>query len=147
MEVFETTSTSETHALGVRLGQKARPGDVYALDGDLGTGKTVLTQGIAQGLGIDRPVTSPTFTILQVHEGGRLPLYHFDAYRLEDVSELYEIGGDEVLDGTGVCVVEWAERILEALPPHTVRIRLEYMPARGPEVRRVTIDGSNREEA
>ena len=121
------------------IGESARPGDVYALDGGLGAGKTVLTQGIARGLMFTGPVTSPTFTILQVHEGGRLPLYHFDMYRLSDEDELYATGADEYLTGQGVCVVEWPTRVSSALPEgRTTWIRMERGDA--PDERIITIE-------
>ena len=124
MQLFETKGPEETYQFGKELGEKATPGQVYCLDGDLGTGKTVFAQGFAAGLGIDGPVNSPTFTILQVYENGRLPLYHFDVYRLEDVDEFYAIGGEEYFS-SGICIIEWGELIEEALPKNCIRINFE----------------------
>lgn len=109
--VIETRSPEETFALGEKLGREAKPGQIYTLNGDLGTGKTVFTQGFAAGLGITEPVNSPTFTILQVYEEGRMPFYHFDVYRIGDVEEMDEIGYEDCFYGEGVCLIEWAELI------------------------------------
>jgi tRNA threonylcarbamoyladenosine biosynthesis protein TsaE len=110
-KVYETTRPEETFRTGKELGESAAAGEVYALVGDLGVGKTVFTKGFAEGLGIDEPVNSPTFTILQIYEDGRIPLYHFDVYRIEEPEEMEEIGFDEYIDGDGVCLIEWAGRI------------------------------------
>ncbi len=120
-----TKSAAETRALGERIAERLRPGDVLLLEGDLGAGKSELTRGIARGLGVKETVTSPTFTILNVYESGRVPLYHFDWYRLESADELYELGMDEYLGGDGIAVVEWPGRCPEAVPDTAVRIRLE----------------------
>ena len=138
---FETGSAGETRELGVSLGRKALPGEVYALEGDLGAGKTVLSQGFAKGLDIHEIVNSPTFTILQVYESGRIPLYHFDVYRIEDPGEMDEIGFDEYLYGDGVCLIEWAGNIEEILPENLIRIRISHLPDKGPDSRRITITG------
>ncbi len=122
---FESESARETYMLGEALGRSARPGQVYALLGDLGVGKTVFSQGMAAGLGVDGPVSSPTFTILQVYEDGRLPFYHFDAYRISDVEEMEEIGYEDCFYGEGVCLVEWADLIAEILPPDTIVVKIE----------------------
>ena len=114
--IIETNSAKETFELGKRLGEKAVAGQIYTLNGDLGTGKTVFTQGVAVGLGIKEPVSSPTFTILQVYDEGRLPFYHFDVYRISDPEEMYEIGFEEYIEGEGVCFIEWANLIEELLP-------------------------------
>ncbi|MBQ3393049.1 MAG: tRNA (adenosine(37)-N6)-threonylcarbamoyltransferase complex ATPase subunit type 1 TsaE [Lachnospiraceae bacterium] len=140
-KVYETSSAQETFEIGRRLGEEARRGMVYALNGDLGTGKTVFSKGFAAGLGIVEPVSSPTFTILQIYEEGRLPLYHFDVYRIEDPDEMEEVGLDEYLEGDGVCLIEWAERIEELLPEDCIRVDLEKEPARGNDLRRITITG------
>ncbi len=137
--VYETKSAEETHALGKMMGEKALPGEVYALSGDLGAGKTVFTQGFAEGLGVSGPVTSPTFTILQNYDDGRLSFYHFDVYRIEDIDEMDEIGCDDCFYGDGVCLVEWAEIIRELLPPDTVWVNIEKETWRGDDVRRITI--------
>ena len=124
--IIETRSPEETFQVGKSLGEKAYPGQVITLTGDLGVGKTVFTQGLAKGLGIEEPVNSPTFTIVQVYEGGRLPFYHFDVYRVSDPDELFNIGIDEYFFGEGVCIVEWADLILDILPENTKYIYLAY---------------------
>ena len=116
--VIETRSPEETFAVGKSLGEKAFPGQVLTLIGDLGVGKTVFTQGLAEGLGIEEPVNSPTFTIVQVYEEGRLPFYHFDVYRIGDIEEMDEVGFEEYVMGEGVSLIEWANLIEEILPEH-----------------------------
>ena len=116
----------ETRAFGLELGASLRKGDSVALIGDLGTGKTALTKYIAEGLGIQEVITSPTFTIVQEYRQGRLPLYHFDVYRIGDPEEMYELGYEEYFYGDGVCVIEWADLIEELLPEYTKTIRIEY---------------------
>ncbi|MBR3242232.1 MAG: tRNA (adenosine(37)-N6)-threonylcarbamoyltransferase complex ATPase subunit type 1 TsaE, partial [Parasporobacterium sp.] len=120
--------------------QSAEPGQVYALIGDLGVGKTVFTKGFAEGLGIEEPVSSPTFTILQIYEEGRLPLYHFDVYRIADPDEMFEIGFDEYAFGQGVCMIEWGEQISEILPDHTKYITIEKDLEKGFDYRKITIE-------
>ena len=137
---YESMSDRDTHDLGYKLGTCARPGDVYSLDGDLGTGKTVFTAGFAQGLAIRTPVCSPTFTILQVHEEGRIPLYHFDVYRIGDPQEMEEIGFDDYAFGQGVCLIEWGNRIEEMLPPNTVHITIKKDLERGFDYRIIQIE-------
>ena len=127
-------SPEETRALGEKLAARLEPGDVVILEGELGAGKSELARGIARGLGVTDTVTSPSFTILNVYESGRCPLYHFDWYRLESAEELFELGLEEYLGGDGIAVVEWAEKCPEALPEKTIRIRLE---ATGDEERRI----------
>ena len=139
--IYETWSREETFALGKKYGEQARAGQVWALAGDLGTGKTVFTQGFASGLGVDEDVSSPTFTILQVYESGRLPLYHFDVYRIGDPEEMYEIGIEEYFYGQGVCLVEWAGMIEELLPEGLIRVCLEKNPEKGFDYRKITITG------
>ena len=112
-EIIETHSAEETFALGQRIGREALPGQVYTLIGDLGVGKTVFTQGVADGLGITEPVNSPTFTIVQIYEEGRMPFYHFDVYRIGDVEEMEEIGYEDCFYGEGLCLIEWANPIEE----------------------------------
>ncbi len=136
---IETFSPEETFALGERLGRAAEPGEVYTLDGDLGVGKTVLTQGVAAGLGISGPVNSPTFTILQIYENGRLPFYHYDVYRIGDPEEMEEIGYEDYFFGEGITMIEWAGRIEEILPPHYYAIRIEKDPDKGFDYRRITM--------
>ena len=114
------------------------PGVCYALKGDLGCGKTVFARGFAAGLGISGHITSPTFTILQTYEGGRLPLYHMDVYRIEDEDEMEEVGLDDCLEGDGVCLIEWPERIEGLLPDDTRLVHIEKMPAQGMDERRIT---------
>ncbi len=116
----------EAEELGMQLADRLAPGAVIALTGDLGAGKTTFTKAVARGLGITDMVTSPTFTIIQEYEGGRLPLYHFDVYRLEDAEELYELGYEEYFYGEGVCVIEWADRIEDFLPKDSIRIHIAY---------------------
>ena len=118
--VYESNTPQETFELGKRLAEAAKPGQVYCLDGDLGVGKTVFTQGFARGLGITGPVNSPTFTIVQQYEEGRLPLYHFDVYRIGDISEMDEIGYEDCFYGSGVSLIEWSELIEELLPERAV---------------------------
>ena len=130
----------ETRAFGRSMGQKARPGQVIALDGDLGCGKTVFTQGFAEGLGIAEPVTSPTFTILQSYRGGRLPLYHFDVYRIEDIDEMEEIGYEDCFYGEGVSLVEWASQIEELLPDDTLFVTIRKDLSRGFGYRKITLE-------
>lgn len=137
----ETFSEAETFALGQRIGEKAEAGAIFTLSGDLGAGKTVFTKGFARGLGIDEPVTSPTFTIVQVYEGGRLPLYHFDVYRIGDVEEMEEIGYEDYFYGGGVCLIEWADIIEELVPEGTVRVAIGRDPAKGFDYRTITITG------
>ncbi len=139
--VVETYSAQETYELGKRLGREARAGEIYCLDGDLGTGKTVFTQGFAAGLGIEGPVNSPTFTILQQYEDGRLPLYHFDVYRIGDVEEMEEIGYEDCFYGEGVSLVEWSSLIREILPEKVIRVTIEKDMERGFDYRRITVEG------
>lgn len=115
-----------TRAFGLDLAEKLKPGDIIALIGDLGTGKTTLTKSIAEGLGINEMITSPTFTIVQEYTGGRLPLYHFDVYRICDTEEMYELGYEEYFFGQGVCIVEWADQIMELIPEGSIVIRIRY---------------------
>ncbi|MCC8136885.1 MAG: tRNA (adenosine(37)-N6)-threonylcarbamoyltransferase complex ATPase subunit type 1 TsaE [Clostridiales bacterium] len=136
---IETNSEQETFSFGRRLGEKAKSGQVFALEGDLGVGKTVLTKGLAEGLGITEPVSSPTFTIVQIYEEGRLPLYHFDVYRIGDIEEMDEIGYEDYFYGEGVCLIEWANLISEILPPQTVHIRIEKDLERGFDYRRIQV--------
>ena len=138
-----TKSAAETRALGEKLAERLQPGDVLLLEGDLGAGKSELTRGIAKGLGVTETVTSPSFTILNVYESGRFPLYHFDWYRLESSEELYELGMDEYLGGDGIAVVEWPGRCPDAVPEGAVRIR---MTAAGENERLIESDEWNLED-
>lgn len=137
--IIETNSAEETFALGKALGEKASPGQIYTLDGDLGTGKTVFTQGVAAGLGITEAISSPTFTIIQEYDTGRLPLYHFDVYRIGDIEEMEEIGYDDYFFGEGICLIEWADLIREILPEHVIRIAIEKDLEKGFDYRKITI--------
>lgn len=139
--IFETNSPQETFDLAKRLGETAQAGTVYTLSGDLGVGKTVFAQGLARGLGIEEPVNSPTFTILQIYEEGRLPLYHFDVYRIGDAEEMEEIGYEDYFFGEGVCLIEWASLIEELLPERAIRITIEKDMEKGFDYRRIIIDG------
>lgn len=127
---FVTTSTEKTIALGERLGALLQPGDVLVLTGDLGAGKTQFTKGIAAGMGTDDDVTSPTFNILMVYEGARMPLYHFDLYRLDDPDQLEDIGFYDVLEGDGACVIEWGEQFLEQIGPERLDVFLTRLDER-----------------
>ena len=137
---LETNSAKETFEIGKRIGESAAPGMVYTLIGDLGVGKTVLTQGVAAGLGISGPVSSPTFTILQVYDEGRIPFYHFDVYRIGDSEEMYEIGYEEYIYGDGVCLIEWAELIEDILPDKYTKVLIEKDMSQGTDHRKITIE-------
>lgn len=138
--VIETRSAEETYQLGIDIGRKAVKGQVYTLVGDLGVGKTVFTQGLAKGLEIDEPISSPTFTIVQVYEEGRLPFYHFDVYRIGDISEMDEIGFDDYVYGEGVSLIEWANLIEEILPEEHISITIEKDLEQGFDYRKITIE-------
>lgn len=139
--VIETRAPEETFALGEKIGKRARPGQIYTLTGDLGVGKTVFTQGVAAGLGIREPISSPTFTIIQVYEEGRLPFYHFDVYRIGDIEEMEEIGYDDYFFGDGICLIEWANLIQEILPEDLIRIDIEKDLKQGFDYRCIIIEG------
>ena len=145
MIIIETTNAEETFKLGAKIGEQAKPGEIYTLNGDLGVGKTVFTQGVAKGLHIEEPVNSPTFTIVQVYEEGRMPFYHFDVYRIGDIEEMEEIGSDDYFFGNGVCLIEWAELIQELLPEHIISVTIEKNPEKGFDYRKITIDGLEEE--
>ena len=140
MERFETFSEEETFALGEKIGREARPGQVYTLLGDLGVGKTVFTQGVAKGLGITEPICSPTFTIVQVYEEGRMPFYHFDVYRIGDIEEMDEIGYEDYFYGEGISFVEWANLIEEIIPKDRIQITICKNLDKGFSYREITID-------
>ena len=139
-KIIESFSPEETFALGEEIGKHAQPGDIYTLNGDLGVGKTVFTQGVAKGLGIEEPVNSPTFTIVQEYEEGRIPFYHFDVYRIGDVEEMDEIGYEDYFFGDGICFIEWAELIQEILPENCKHITIEKNLEKGFDYRRITIE-------
>lgn len=138
--IFESRSAEETRALGKKMGEEAKASDVIALTGDLGVGKTVFTKGIAEGLGITEPVSSPTFTILQEYRSGRLPLYHFDVYRIGDPEEMDEVGFDDYIYGDGLCLIEWAELISDLMPEHYRQITIEKDLEKGFDYRRITVE-------
>ncbi|MDD5867585.1 tRNA (adenosine(37)-N6)-threonylcarbamoyltransferase complex ATPase subunit type 1 TsaE [Lachnospiraceae bacterium YH-ros2228] len=138
--IFESRSAEETRALGKKMGEEAKASDVIALTGDLGVGKTVFTKGIAEGLGITEPVSSPTFTILQEYRSGRLPLYHFDVYRIGDPEEMDEVGFDDYVYGDGLCLIEWAELISDLMPEHYRQITIEKDLEKGFDYRRITVE-------
>jgi len=140
MKIIETYSPEETFQAGKRLGEQAGKGQVYCLDGDLGVGKTVFTQGFAKGLGIQNDVNSPTFTIIQQYEEGRLPLYHFDVYRIGDISEMDEIGYEDCFYGEGVCLIEWASLVEEIIPETAIEIRIEKDLEKGFDYRKITVE-------
>ena len=137
--VYETYSAEETSALGEQIGREAKPGSVYTLMGDLGVGKTVFTQWIAKGLGITEPICSPTFTIVQVYEEGRIPFYHFDVYRIGDIEEMDEIGYEDYFYGNGLVMIEWANLIEEILPPVRTEIIIEKDLEKGFDYRKITM--------
>ena len=138
--VIETRKPEETYELGRKMGREAEPGQIICLSGDLGVGKTVFTQGFAAGLGIEGPVNSPTFTILQQYEDGRLPLYHFDVYRIGDVSEMDEIGYEDCFFGGGVCLIEWPGLIEEILPEKATWVTIEKDLEKGFDYRRISVE-------
>ncbi|MFR6346299.1 MAG: tRNA (adenosine(37)-N6)-threonylcarbamoyltransferase complex ATPase subunit type 1 TsaE [Enterocloster aldenensis] len=140
MTVFETWKPEDTYELGKKMGEEAVPGQVICLNGDLGVGKTVFTQGFAAGLGIEGPVNSPTFTIVQQYEEGRLPLYHFDVYRIGDISEMDEIGYEDCFFGDGVCLIEWSGLIEEILPEHVTKVAIEKNLEHGFDYRRISVE-------
>jgi tRNA threonylcarbamoyladenosine biosynthesis protein TsaE len=138
--VFETVTPEETFLLGKKIAEQAKPGQIYTLNGDLGVGKTVFTQGVAAGLGITEAVSSPTFTIVQTYEEGRLPFYHFDVYRIGDIEEMEEIGYDDYFFGEGICLIEWAELIEEIIPEGRISITIEKDLQKGFDYRKITIE-------
>lgn len=139
IKVIESFSPEDTLELGRKMGREARPGEVYTLIGDLGVGKTVFTQGIADGLEIEESICSPTFTIVQVYEEGRMPFYHFDVYRIGDIEEMDEIGYEDYFYGEGLCMIEWANLIEEILPPKYREITIEKDLEKGFDYRRIII--------
>lgn len=139
--LWETNKPEETFEIGEWMGREAKAGQVYCLNGDLGVGKTVFTQGFAKGLGIEDTVSSPTFTILQQYEDGRLPLYHFDVYRIGDVEEMEEIGYEDCFYGDGVCLIEWSSLITEILPEQIITIVIEKNLEKGFDYRKIMVEG------
>lgn len=139
IQIIESFSPEDTLELGRKMGKEAQPGEVYTLIGDLGVGKTVFTQGIADGLEIEESICSPTFTIVQVYEEGRMPFYHFDVYRIGDIEEMDEIGYEDYFYGEGLCMIEWANLIEEILPPVYKEITIEKDLEKGFDYRKITI--------
>ena len=137
--IFESNSPEETFKIARQLGKQAKPGEIYCLSGELGVGKTVFSQWFASGLGIAEDINSPTFTILQTYESGKMPLYHFDVYRLGDAWEMEEIGYDDYFFGEGVCLIEWAELILEILPADRKNVRIEKALNKSYDYRKITV--------
>lgn len=137
--IFESNSAEETFKIAEQMGRQAKPGEIYCLSGELGVGKTVFSQGFASGLGIPEYINSPTFTILQTYESGKMPLYHFDVYRIGDVEEMEEIGYDEYFFGEGVCLIEWAELIQEILPNDRKNVRIEKALNKSFDYRKITV--------
>ena len=140
--VIESFSEKDTFDAGMRLGQSCKPGDIVLLDGELGVGKTVFTKGFGKGLGIEEPINSPTFTIVQIYDGGRIPLYHFDVYRIADVEEMDEIGYEDYFFGNGVCLIEWAKLIREIIPDNVLRVTIEKDLQKGFDYRKLTCERS-----
>ena len=138
--IIESKCEKDTFELGKKIGREAAPGVVYTLVGDLGVGKTVFTKGVAAGLGILEPVSSPTFTIVQVYEEGRLPFYHFDVYRIGDIEEMEEIGFEDYIYGEGVSLIEWANLIEELLPERYTQITIEKDLEKGFDYRKITVE-------
>ncbi|MBQ8955749.1 MAG: tRNA (adenosine(37)-N6)-threonylcarbamoyltransferase complex ATPase subunit type 1 TsaE [Lachnospiraceae bacterium] len=139
MKVIETRGPEETYNIALSIGREAAPGAVIALTGNLGIGKTVFAKGIAAGLGIKDHVSSPTYTIVQQYDGGRLPMYHFDVYRIGDITEMDETGYEDFFYGDGVTVVEWADIVRDIMPDDTCWIRIKGNPDKGYEYRRIVI--------
>ena len=136
---YETASPEETFLLGKTISGSAEPGELLVLEGELGAGKTLFAKGFAEGLGVDETVVSPTFTLLRVYISGRLPLYHFDLYRLESEDEFFEIGGEEYFDGKGICLLEWAYRYKDILPEPYTLVRIEKLPDKGDDARSIVL--------
>lgn len=138
--MIESRNEAETFALGKRIGEQAKAGQIFALLGDLGVGKTVFTKGLAEGLGITEPVSSPTFTIVQIYEEGRMPFYHFDVYRISDPEEMDEIGYEDCFYGEGVCLIEWSQLIEEILPERVTAVTIEKDMEKGFDYRRICVE-------
>lgn len=138
--VYESNSPEETLEIAFKIGQSARAGDIFCLYGDLGVGKTVFAQGFAKGLGVKECINSPTFTIIQVYDEGKLPLYHFDVYRIGDSEEMFEIGYEEYFYGEGVCLIEWADLIKDLLPEQITKITISKSLAKGLDYRKISVE-------
>ena len=138
--VFESLSEKQTFDFAKSLGEKCKPGQIYCLDGDLGVGKTVFTKGFACGLDIEDDIVSPTFTIIQIYEEGKLPLYHFDVYRIGSPDEMFEIGYEDYFYGQGVCLIEWAILVDEIIPEEAIHITIEKDLEKGFDYRKITVE-------
>ncbi len=138
-QTWESFGPEDTFEIGKQIAEKAKPGEVYTLIGDLGVGKTVFTQGVAVGLGITEPVNSPTFTIVQIYEEGRMPFYHYDVYRIGDVEEMEEIGYQDCFYGEGICLIEWANLIEEILPEHYKQVTIQKDLEKGFDYRKIEL--------
>ena len=138
-QTWESFGPEDTFEIGWQIAEKAKPGEVYTLIGDLGVGKTVFTQGVAAGLGITEPVNSPTFTIVQIYEEGRMPFYHYDVYRIGDVEEMEEIGYQDCFYGEGICLIEWANLIEEILPEHYKQVTIQKDLEKGFDYRKIEL--------
>lgn len=139
-KVIESQCEKDTFELGRQLGESCNEGDIILLNGDLGVGKTVFTKGFGKGLGIDKPICSPTFTIMQIYEEGRIPMYHFDVYRISDIYEMDEIGYEDYFFGNGVCLIEWARLIEEIIPEKHISVLIEKDLEKGFDYRKITIE-------
>lgn len=139
---YNSFSPEDTFKIAQDMGMKVNAGDVICLIGDLGVGKTLFSQGIARGLGIKENVNSPTFTIVQEYNDGRIPLYHFDVYRIEDSEEMAEVGFDDLIYGDGICLIEWANLISDILPEHYIRVTIEKDLNRGFDYRRIIVEAN-----
>ena len=137
-KILMIKNEEDTKKTGIEIGRRVKAGTVIALSGDLGTGKTALTKAVAEGLGVKEVITSPTFNIVKQYETGRLPLYHFDVYRIGDVDEMYELGYEEFFFGSGVSIVEWADLIEDIIPEDAVRIEIEYGEKEGESIYKCT---------
>ena len=138
--IYESFCEKDTLALGNELAASAKPGQIFLLHGDLGVGKTVFTKGFAEGLGIHEPITSPTFTLIQEYEEGRMPFYHFDVYLIGDVEEMYDLGYEDYFFGEGVCLIEWASLIRDLLPEGCISITIEKELEKGFDYRRIVVE-------
>ena len=137
--VYESNSAEETYEIGVEIGRKAKPGEIYVLSGQLGAGKTTFSQGFARGLSIFECVNSPTFTIVKSYDTGRMPFHHFDVYRIGGIEEMEEIGYEEYFFGEGVCLIEWPERIREIIPPFRRKVIIERSLDQSYNYRKITV--------
>lgn len=138
--VFETNSAEETFEVAFKMGQEVKRGDIICLYGDLGVGKTVFAQGFAKGLGVEEPITSPTFTLVHEYHGSRMPLFHFDVYRISDIEEMFDIGYEEYFYGDGVCLIEWADFIKELIPHGHAKVTISKSLAKGFDYRVIKVE-------